>query len=404
MIRNIECLNDLSPVTLTSLVMKVFEKCILRYILNDVKCKLDPNQFAYKEGRNVEDACIIFVNNILKYLEERKSYVRILFVDFSSAFNTIQPHIMATKLLNLGVNKNIISWILEFLTCRKQYVKLNDTFSDSVILNTGAPQGCVLSPTLYTIYTNEYRAHHDNTTIIKFADDSVIQGFIRDSEDSYFDEILQFVRWCKDNHLLLNVKKTKEMIIDFRQNQTPLIPLKIENEYVDVVKSYKYLGFVLDNELNWHKHIDGISTKLSRRLFLLKKLHYFHISNDIIKIFYTSVVQSIITFGISCWGGNITHGDRYRIDRIIRRAEKIMKMELPSQMTLYEEYSYAKVRNILKDNTHPLFLEYETSIRSGRVISCKTRTERFKRSFVPATSRKLSQNKIKLRNDEDVDN
>ena len=86
---------------------------------------------------------------------------------------------MVNKLLSLSVNKNLVAWILDFLTHRTQFVRLNNTHSSVCEVNTGAPQGCVLSPTLYTLYTitNDYRVDHPDTTLIKLADDSVFQGF-----------------------------------------------------------------------------------------------------------------------------------------------------------------------------------------------------------------------------------
>ena len=65
---------------------------------------------------------------------------------------------MIKKLKDLNVRNDIIAWVLEFLTRRRQYVKLNESLSELVQINTGAPQGCVLSPTLYTFYTNDYRS------------------------------------------------------------------------------------------------------------------------------------------------------------------------------------------------------------------------------------------------------
>ena len=90
----IESMNDLRPVALSLDILKVFERFILKLLLNEVKEQLDPLQFAYKAKRNVEDACLLFTNNILKHLEKNRNYARVLFIDFSSAFNTIQPHVM----------------------------------------------------------------------------------------------------------------------------------------------------------------------------------------------------------------------------------------------------------------------------------------------------------------------
>ena len=107
---------------------------------------------------------------------------------------------------------------------------------------------------------------------------------------------------------MLNVKKTKEMIIDFRITKKPMRQLEINDESVETVGSYKYLGFTIDNKLNWHAHVDVLCNKLNTRLFFLKKLKSFHVNESILKMFYQVLIQSVITFGISSWGGNITKG------------------------------------------------------------------------------------------------
>ena len=84
----------------------------------------------------------------------------------------------------------LISWILEFLTNRTQYVNFCNSRSGVITTNTGAPQGCVVSPVLFTIYTNDCSINTNSTKLIKFADDSTIQGLIQnDDEREYFDYI-----------------------------------------------------------------------------------------------------------------------------------------------------------------------------------------------------------------------
>ncbi len=82
------------------------------------------------------------------------NYVRLLFIDYSSVFNTKVPIMLAFKLSDLGLNSSLCDWIKEFLTGRPQVVKVGQFTSNSITLNVGAPQGCVLSPLLYSLYTH----------------------------------------------------------------------------------------------------------------------------------------------------------------------------------------------------------------------------------------------------------
>lgn len=383
-------MNDLRPVALTPIAMKCFEKIMLNFLKKEVEKYLDPFQFAYKAKCSVEDAVLVFVNKALKHLERPQTYVRVLFIDFSSAFNTIQPHIMVEKLLGLNVNKNLIAWILDFLIQRKQYVKLNNTISSICELNTGALQGCVLSPTLYTLYTNDYRAHKTGTTLIKFADDSAIIGlFTMPHTTSYIEEIQSFVDWCDKNYLELNVSKTKELIIDFRHREEEHQPLKIKNEFGEIVDHYKYLGFIVDNKLNWHEHVATLCRKLNQRMYFLRELNSFDINVIILKRFYISIIESIIMFGISCWGGAVTTGDQNKINSVIKRAERIIGCEFDHVDKIFSKACLRKLQSILGNDNHPLSGEFRRSGRSNRILQPASRTERYKNSFVPSSVKLL---------------
>ena len=135
--------NDLRPVALTCIVMKCLESIVRNLVRDSVKEFCDLLQFAYVEGRCVDDAVTTLLHTVLTHLDKSKTYSRLLYIDFSSAFNTMQPHILLTKLYNMNVNSNLILWIYSFLTNRPQYVKLRNSTSNTLVTNTGAPQGCV---------------------------------------------------------------------------------------------------------------------------------------------------------------------------------------------------------------------------------------------------------------------
>ena len=136
-------------------------------------------------------------------------------MDFSSAFNTIVPQKLFEKLLHLSVPLSLCYWILHFLVDRSQSVKLNHLQSCTIVLNTGVPQGCVLSLLLYSFFTNDCISHHSSVQLIKFADDTTAERLIENSdESSYHQEVDRLLSWCGNNNLELNTSKTKAMIID----------------------------------------------------------------------------------------------------------------------------------------------------------------------------------------------
>ncbi|KAF7711486.1 hypothetical protein C0J45_0469 [Silurus meridionalis] len=145
----------------------------------------------------------------------------------SSAFNTIIPQHLIDKLSLLGLNTSLCNWILDFLTGRPQLVRIGNSISSTTALSTGAPQGCVLSPLLFTMLTHNCVAIHSLNHIVKFADDMTMSG------------------------------------------HSPLI---IDGSSVEIIKSTKFLGVHLVDNLTWSLKTSSISKKAQQHLYFLRRL------------------------------------------------------------------------------------------------------------------------------------
>ncbi len=177
---------------------------------------------------------------------------------FSSAFNTIIPTLLQTKLTQLSVPSSICQWITSFLTDMQQLVRLGRFMSNSHSISTGAPQGCVLSPLLFSLYTNDCTSKDPSVKLLKFADDTTVIGLIQDGDESaYRQEVKELAIWCSLNNLELNTLKTVEMIMDFRRKPPALSPLTIMNSTVTVVESFRFLGTTISQDLNLDNHINS---------------------------------------------------------------------------------------------------------------------------------------------------
>ena len=152
--------------------MKCFERLVMAHNTIIPETLLEPLQFAYCPNRSTDDAISIALHTALFHLNKRNTYVRMLFIDYSSAFNTILSSKLITKLRTLGLNSSLCNWILDFLTCQPQVVRVGKNTSATLILNMGAPQGCLLSPLLYSLFTHDCMARLNSNTIITFADDN----------------------------------------------------------------------------------------------------------------------------------------------------------------------------------------------------------------------------------------
>ncbi|KAI4894209.1 hypothetical protein NFI96_027345, partial [Prochilodus magdalenae] len=212
----VTCLNDYRPVALTPIVMKCFERIVMSHIQETIPDNLDPLQFAYRQNRSTDDAVNTAIHTALTHLEGKDTYVRMLFIDYRSAFNTVIPTKLAGKLLTLGLTPTLCNWVLNFLTDRPQSVRIGSRTSST---------------------------RTSNTSIIKFADDTTVIGLITGGDETaYRREVAELVDWCDYNNLSLNTDKTKEMIVDPRRRRRELhTPLFIGGTEVERVKTFKFL-------------------------------------------------------------------------------------------------------------------------------------------------------------------
>jgi hypothetical protein len=371
--------------------MKCLERIILAH-LPLVEPKLDPLQFTYRSRRGVEDAIATLLHRLLKHLETPGHSARILFADFSSAFNTIQRHVMVEKLQQLSIPTAITRWILDFLSNRTQSVKVADILSPVIATNTGAPQGCVLSPFLYIIYTNDCRSDKPSCPCIKFADDSALLGLVSDDESlqAYQDAIVSFSRWCGDHFLELNVTKTKELVVDLRRGSGPVTPVSINGDSVEIVSSFKYLGLTLDSRLSFSEHISLTQRKCQQRLYVLRRLRSFQLKPKLLLNLYRSIIEPLLVYCSMIFLSSISVSDKNKLLKMSNLASKIITLPVPCLTAISVRALLRKARAVSADPSHPLHAEFELLPSGRRYRTTRCSKVKFRNSFVPSAIRTLN--------------
>ncbi len=379
-------LNDYGPVALTSVVMKSFEHLVKKNLFFMTQTVMDPLQFAYQPRKGVEDAVVTLLNSVVRHLEGKKTHVRLCFADFSSAFNCMQPHVLAQRLSDIpSVDFGTICWIVDFLTTRPQRTRVNDSLSETLLCSTGSPQGCVLSPLLFMLYTNDCKSMFESRLILKFADDSVIVSLLQDHEVGHGPVLDYFIRWCDDSYLQLNVTKTKDMIIDFRKKQPVTAQTLVKGTAVETVSQYKYLGTILDDKLSFKSNSDAICRKVNQRLFYLRKLRSFNVDKKLLKMFYSSFIESILTFAVICFFGNVSISNKNKLRNVIKLCQKTIGTSLNDLDTVYQVRATQRAKAILANPLHPLHAEFRLLPSKRRyTFPRQAKSNRYLRSFVPS--------------------
>ncbi len=271
-----------------------------------------------------------------------------LFIDF----NTIIPQRLINKLNLLGLNNSLCNWIMDFLTGRPQSVCVGRNTSSTTTLSTDAPQGCVLSPLLFTLLTHDCTAKFSSNHIIKFADDTVV-GLISNNDETHFREkVAQLAEWCGVNNLSLNVEKTKEVVMDFRRNSVDNPPLTIDTSTVERVSSTKFLGVHITEDLTWTTNTMSISKKAQQRVHILCWLKRASLPPPILTTFYRGTIESVLISCITVWYGNCSAADCKTLQRTVNTAAKITSAPFPSILDFYLTWCSCKC---YREGPHPSF-------------------------------------------------
>ena len=262
---NFKNCTQLRPISLTNVIMRVFERLVYRQELSQyMKNFISFDQFAYRKGHNTTMALIKCQYAWLKWLESGFDCVRIFSFDFSKAFDSVPHDILCSKLKTLDINPYVTNWIISFLQNRKQRVVVDAIVTDYVNINRGVPQGTVLGPILFSIMVNDIKAILPNQNLlVKYADDltlSIPVKSLANNGNLAAEEVRSIVAWTSANRMQLNFKKTWEMLL--RGKSTKALPAPLVS--IERKPCLKLLGVTFQSDpCNWDLHFDNIISKAS---------------------------------------------------------------------------------------------------------------------------------------------
>lgn len=255
------------PISLLPSVSKVLEKIVHHRLMDFLtSCNiLSPLQFGFRPGCSTIDAVCKFVSDVLESLDKRQHTLAVL-LDLSKAFDTIDHEILIYKLFHCGVRGVALEWFKSYISNRMQYVTYRGVKSVTHNVTCGVPQGSVLGPLLFIIYTNDIANILTHPKSILFADDTTLYSSdinLHALQTKVEDDLHTLAHWFYANKLSLNVKKTHFML--FRGNRMNMDlscdTLNLGNQEIHRVKCAKFLGLYVDDQLEWDEHIDSVAKK-----------------------------------------------------------------------------------------------------------------------------------------------
>jgi hypothetical protein len=293
------------PISLLPSISKILERVVhkrLYYFLDQQDIFYD-NQYGFRKKHSTIDAVTKFITDIAQSFENKQSTLAV-YLDLSKAFDTIDHTILHKKLEYYGVRGLALDWFMTYLGNRRQYVNYRGSNSAVRAVECGVPQGSVLGPLLFIIYTNDLPNCLSITKAILFADDTTV--YLASNDDKYLystmnRELDKLTDWFRANKLSLNISKTNYMLFSHSTQEITNTEIKLANTIITRSKCVKFLGMHIDEKLKWDEHIKTMKKKISSAFYAINKVKYV-LPRKHLNTLYYSLVYPYLTYGIILWG------------------------------------------------------------------------------------------------------
>ena len=355
------------PVSILPIVSKILERAVYKQVVNylDKNNILYENQSGFRKAYST-DTCLINLTDQIKLDMSKGLYVGMVLIDLQKAFDTVDHEILCKKLKSMGINST--EWFQSYLGGRNQVVEANDTLSDAGIVNCGVPQGSILGPLLFLCYINDMPMSL-KCKLLLYADDSalIISGKKpKKIAEELSKELNSCRNWLIDNKLSLHLGKTEAILFGTRYNLNQVNSFEVicNNEIIQNVKSVKYLGLQLDEDLAGESIVKEISKKVNSRLrFLYRYKDCLNMESR--KTLCTALIQCHFDYSCSSWFPGINKG---LTDKLQVLQNRMIRFILKLNSRHHIGYKELKEAGFLKVN------ERVKQLKLGHIFRIKNKT------------------------------
>ena len=315
------------PISLTCIICKILESIIRDQMLEFFmqNNKISDKQFGFLPGRSCTLQLLYCVHKWINELENDHT-VAIFYTDFRKAFDSVSHCKLIRRLEMLGIAGMLLTWVVSFLTERKQRVRVGDMFSDFCDVLSGVPQGSVLGPLLFLGYIDNIVQHPSNSEMVLFADDAKMFLNVESNYDieCFQKDIESVCDWAIDWSLSFNAKKCK--ILQLGTNAIDhIFEMKdgIARSNIEYVTEEKDLGILIDSKLKFRAHVGTVVSKANQMLGIIKR-SFDNMGEFAFLNLYKSLVRPHLEYGNVIWSP-ATVNEIILIEGVQRRATAMIK-------------------------------------------------------------------------------
>ena len=328
------------PISLTSLVMKTFEKIIREELFLRCTEHLDNRQHEFLPSKSCCTQMVQLCDSISISLNEN---IRsdVIYFDFAKAFDSVNHDIILSKLkYQYHIDGLLLKFITNYLKNRKQKVVIGNEISSARDVLSGVPQGSIIGPLLFVLFINDItRGLSPGTNIALYADDTKIWRKIYGEDDHQIlqHDISYLLNWAVQNKIVFHPNKCKVLsITHLRPPFLDILPeiqfmYHLGSEMLDYCESEKDLGIIVNSKLNWNEHCDYIISKFHKKMGLLRRTCHFVKNPNRRRVLYITLVRSLFEHCPIVWRPSST--------TIMQKLENLQKHALKWILNDFENYT-----------------------------------------------------------------
>ena len=254
-------------------------------------------------GHSTVYQLIELYHKICLALEDHK-HTCMIFCDISKAFDRVWHKGLILKLESYGISGELLSWLKDYISNRKQQVFIEDSVSISQPIKAGVPQGSVLGPLLFLIYINDI-ANIFQSSARLFADDTSLlfsSHSCLDIQNVLNNDLKMLNDWAKRWLVTFNSDKTKVIFISNFDDIDEELELRFNNEILDFVDSHRHLGVIFSSDGKWNKHISSIHESVMKKINALRSLKFLLSRESLLQIYKTFILP-VLEYACEVWDG-----------------------------------------------------------------------------------------------------